>query len=165
MIARLIPGLMVLLSLGLYPSQASAHSVQTDYRLIAESLEVQSSFSTGESFGGAVVTVYAPNDTTHPWLQGMTDAQGKFLFQPDRTIPGEWSVSIGGTGDHGDRLTVPVTDRGVELDAISQAPYAAPHPLAQQITQQMAQQITVGGLVLGSSLGVGWWGWRRRSGL
>lgn len=147
--------LVVALLCLLFPAQAFAHSVQTDYRLISNALEIQSTFSTGEAFGGAPVIIYAPNDSTRPWLKGTTNQQGTFSFQPDSSLMGEWSVQIGGDGDHGDLLSVPVSDQGVEIDAISLAPYEAPH--------KFAKQMVVGGTVLGSSLGMaGWLRWRRR---
>lgn len=145
---------VVLLSLTLLPMPALAHSVQTDYRIVSDALEIQSTFSTGEALEGAPVTIYAPNDSTSPWLQGTTDQQGTFSFQPDPKLVGEWSVEIGGGDDHGDMLTVPVSNRGVELDAISQNPYEAPH--------QFARQVLVGGAVLGSMGAMSWLRWQRR---
>lgn len=143
-IRLLLPLLFALLSLTLCPTQAFAHSVLTDYRLVAESLEIQSTFTTGEALEGADVVVYAPNDSTHPWLKGATDQNGSFMFQPDRAIAGEWVVKIG-AGDHGDELAVPVSDQGVDIDAISLSPYEAPH--------WFAKQMAVVGILLGTSLG------------
>lgn len=147
-IRLVLPLLLALFSWTCWPAQAFAHSVQTDYRMVAESLEIQSTFSTGEAMEGATVEVYAPNDPARPWLQGTTDQDGKFLFQPDRAIAGEWSVKIG-AGDHGDELAVPVDEQGVEIDEISDRPYEAPH----QVAQQLAKQMVVAGILLGSSLG------------
>lgn len=148
-VTRLVlPLLFALFSWTCWPAQAFAHSVQTDYRMVAESLEIQSTFSTGEAMEGAMVEVYAPNDPTHPWLQGTTDQDGKFLFLPDRTIAGEWSIKIG-ANDHGDELAVPVNEQGVEIDEISARPYEAPHPVANQFAKQMV----VAGILLGGSLG------------
>lgn len=157
-VARLVipfSGLVVLLSLVGFPAPTLAHSVQTDYQMESDALELQATFSTGEAFGGAPVTVYAPNDPTRPWLRGTTDQQGNFSFQPDPKLVGEWSVEIGSVdADHGDLLTIPVSERGIEIDAISQNPYDAPHTLARQVL--------VGGAVLGSVGVVGWL--RRQSG-
>lgn len=152
-VARLVipflSGVVVLLSLVLFPAPTLAHSVQTDYQMESDALQLQSTFSTGEAFGDAPVTVYAPNDSTRPWLQGTTDRQGNFSFQPDPKLVGEWSVEIGSVdADHGDMLTVPVSERGIEIDAISQNPYDAPHKLARQVL--------VGGAVLGSASVAGW---------
>lgn len=151
-VVSLVAGLVVLLSFVWFPMPALAHSVQTDYRMVSDGLELQATFSTGEALEGAPVTIYAPNDSTRPWLQGTTDQQGNFSFQPDPKLVGEWSVEIGSVDeDHGDMLTVPVSERGVEIDAISQNPYDAPH--------KFARQVLVGGAVLGS---VGTVSWLRR---
>lgn len=145
--------LLVCLSLTLIgPLPAFAHSVLTDYRLVANALEIQSNFSTGEALEGAEVLVYAPNDSTRPWLQGKTDQNGVFLFQPDRSIAGEWSIKIG-EGDHGDILSVPVSQQGVDLDAISRSPYDAPHAVAQPFFTPLAKQMIVAGVLL-SGLGI-----------
>jgi nickel transport protein len=141
---------LICFSLTLSPAPAWAHGVLTDYRLVSDALEIQSTYSTGEAFEGAPVTIYAPNNLTHPWLEGKTDQNGAFQFQPDRAIPGEWSVKIGEAGDHGDILAVPVTAQGVDLNEISQAPFDQPHWLAK-----FSRQMIVFGLLL-SGLGA-WW--------
>jgi nickel transport protein len=147
---------LICLSLTIWPSPALAHSVLTDYRLVADALEVQSSYSTGEMLEGAKVVVYAPNDATKPWLEGQTDQQGRFQFQPDARLPGEWTVRIGETGDHGDLLSVPVTAAGIDLNEITQNPFEASHSLA------LGRQVLLAGLLLSGSLGMRWLTrWRR----
>lgn len=154
MAKQLLPLLIVVISFVLCPAPALAHSVQTDYQVVADALEVQSTFSTGEALEGAMVNIFSPHDETKPWLQGTTDTEGKFSFQPDREIVGEWSVKIG-QGDHGDILTVPVTAQGIDEQEISAAPHDAPH--------WWAKQMTVAGVFLTSSLGTTWWiRWRRK---
>lgn len=154
MIKRLLPLLVAVLSFVIAPAPAFAHSVETDYQVVANALEVQSMFSTGEALEGAPVTIFSPDDETKPWLQGTTDAEGKFSFQPDRSIVGEWSVKIG-QGDHGDILTVPVTAQGIDEQEISAAPHDAPH--------WWAKQMIVAGVFLSSSLATTWWmRWRRK---
>ena len=112
-----------LLALGILalPARTLAHSVETNYFMSSgESLELQSVYSNGEPMAGAEVTIYAPG-TAEPWQTVKTDAEGKFSFQPDRSIEGEWEVEIMQDGGmHGDALTVPVGDQGIELDNISQ---------------------------------------------
>lgn len=154
MIKLLLGLLLVVLSWTVSPGSALAHAVQTDYHLVADALKIQSTFDTGEALGGATVAVYAPNRPSQPWLTGVTDQNGTFQFQPDRTLTGEWSVRIG-QGDHGDILSVPVSSRGVDVDLISQAPYDAPH--------RWAKQMVVAGAVLGGSLGSQLL-WRRKQG-
>lgn len=112
-------GLSVLLWVGL-PGIAQAHVMQTDYSLLSQSKEfqLQATMSTGEAGNDAIVKVYAPNNPDKPWMEGKTDQDGKFAFKPDSSIPGDWTVRIG-EGDHGDILTVPVSQQGVDLDKVS----------------------------------------------
>jgi hypothetical protein len=113
--------LIVSVVLGL-PGTAIAHSVQTDYLVASNSeMDLEVTFSTGEAFENAPVKVYAPTQLSQPWLEGQTDAKGRFAFKPDRTLKGDWRVEVGmvNTGDHGDILTVPVGEHGIESQRIS----------------------------------------------
>lgn len=171
---RLILAICVgLLGLTIWPSSALAHAVLTDYRLVADALEVQSSYSTGEALTGAKVVVYAPNDPTRPWLEGKTDPEGRFQFQPDASLTGDWTVRIGELGDHGDLLSVPVTTAGIDLNDISQNPSDRPHELAsdsalaptsgQDSPMAWGRQAVLAGVLLSSSLGMRWLTrWRRK---
>lgn len=137
---RLIFGSILLLGLVSYPGQALAHMIETDYQLITDSfatqsLEIQSVFSTGEVFPNAPIIVYAPNDPDQPWLEGTTDENGQFVFYPDPTLVGEWSVEIG-EDSHWDKLRIPVGNRGIEFDAITHLDTQTPHrhyPFADQM--------------------------------
>lgn len=116
--------MIVALLLGLtllgFPKAASAHALQADYSLLRKSqLEIQAKFSTGEPFPFADVQVFAPKDATRPWLESKANAQGQFEFIPDPAQKGDWTVKIG-KSDHKDILTIPVSDRGVEVNEISQ---------------------------------------------
>lgn len=113
------------LSLGLLctAGAASAHMVQTDYQLRLDRLEIQTTFGEEEAFAGAPVSVYSPENPDQPFMIGRTDENGKFSFQPDTAIEGDWSIEIGDANDsHWDYLVVPVTGHQVDLDAVSAAP-------------------------------------------
>ncbi|NET36506.1 MAG: DUF4198 domain-containing protein [Cyanothece sp. SIO1E1] len=127
--ARLLMPLMLLTLLGL-PTKALAHAVETNYLLGGNKLEFQSGFRTGEALAGATVKVYAPNNSTEPWMEGVTDEEGRFSFIPDASLQGDWKIKIG-QGGHSDIWTVPVGADGIEADYISEGPkddihYAAP---------------------------------------
>ena len=110
------------LSLMLGAKTATAHAVQTDFQMHFDALEIQATFGDGESFPGAPVMVYSPENPHEPMLMGHTDSEGKFSFQPSADIQGEWAVEIGDAEtSRWDYLVVPVNDAGVELDAISQS--------------------------------------------
>jgi nickel transport protein len=141
-----IPVFTLFVSLLLAPSPAMAHSVQTDYWMKSGMMEIQSTYSTGESLEGAPVAIYAPNNFTLPWKETTTDKEGKFEFNPDPSIPGNWTIKIG-EGDHGDILTIPVGPQGVQIDAVSQNPYQAPH------SHYIARQVMIGATALSGGLG------------
>ena len=135
--------LLATVGIAVAPTKAFAHQVQTNYFLNAwpeaqsptaqsptvqngvarqgESLELQSTFSNGQPLKGAKVSVYAPNQPFHPHSTGMTDSQGRFSFNPDKAIAGEWEVKIKRDG-HSDILYVPVTGEGIDSEAIASAP-------------------------------------------
>ncbi len=100
------------------PAKTLAHAMQTNYAFLEE-LEFQSVYSNGEPAKNAKVLVYAPNNLDEPWMVGETDEEGRFSFLPDNSIPGEWEVEFEQEG-HGDILTVPVNDKGIDFDNISQ---------------------------------------------
>lgn len=164
MLKSLCFAIVLLLSCVIFPRPVLAHSVQTDYQVVANALQVQSTFSTGEAFQGAIVRVFAPNQPDRPWLEGSTDTDGKFSFQPDQAIAGDWSVEIG-EGDHGDILSVPVNAQGIDAEAISQAPeipHVHAHPIAAisapvaPTASRFTRQMLVVGMLLGG-LGTRWW--------
>ncbi|HIK56494.1 MAG TPA: hypothetical protein IGS37_15205 [Synechococcales cyanobacterium M55_K2018_004] len=104
-----------------FPTAALAHSVETNFSLTDKAqLELQVQFSTGEPFQMAPVQIYAPEQPNTPWMIGATDDQGKFAFQPDNKLTGDWKIRIGEL-NHADILRVPVTSQGVAIDQISEA--------------------------------------------
>jgi nickel transport protein len=102
------------------PGTAYAHVMQTDYSLLSQSKEfqLQATMSTGEAGKDTLVKVYSPKDANTPWMEGKTDQSGKFVFKPDVSLLGDWTIRIG-EGDHGDILTVPVSQQGIDLDKVS----------------------------------------------
>ncbi|MEM9164387.1 MAG: carboxypeptidase regulatory-like domain-containing protein, partial [Cyanobacteria bacterium P01_F01_bin.4] len=109
------------------PGKALAHAVQTNYLLNSQqSLELEATFGNGEPFKGAKVSVYAPNNPVQPWTQGVTDSQGRFVFEPNSDIEGDWEVMIRQQG-HGDILSVPVSDDGIQADLISRGEVSDVH--------------------------------------
>ena len=114
------------------PTKAFAHQVQTDYILkntpfadqvqgSDQTLELQTKFSNGQPLKGAKVKVYSPEQSLVPYKTGVTDSQGRYSFNPDESIPGEWEVEIRRQG-HADILYVPVTGDGVEAGLVASDP-------------------------------------------
>jgi len=110
------------------PSEAFAHQVQTNYILNSspyaaqsekdQTLELQTTFSNGQPLKGAKVRVYSPEQTLRPYETGVTDNQGRYSFNPDETVTGEWEVQIQRQG-HADILYVPVTEEGIDADLLA----------------------------------------------
>ena len=109
------------------PTKAFAHQVQTNYILqntpFAEqgndqTLELQTTFSNGRPLKGAKVKVYSPEQSLRPVETGVTDGQGRYSFNPDESVTGEWEVQIQREG-HGDILYVPVTEDGIDADLMA----------------------------------------------
>lgn len=112
----------------LTPKAALAHLIETDFQARFNQFELKATFSTGEAFPDAPVTVYSPDNPDEPLLVGRTDANGEFSFQPDTTKTGNWKVEIGNADDaHWDRLIVPVTKQGIDVEEISALPPQPEH--------------------------------------
>ncbi|MEM1366831.1 MAG: hypothetical protein AAGG02_02215 [Cyanobacteria bacterium P01_H01_bin.15] len=123
---RMLLGALVLSGFAVFPQLVSAHSLETNFRRLEGTLETESVFSNGEVFPNAPVTVYSPEDPNTPFLEGRTDENGKFVFEPDPAIEGEWSVEIG-EDSHWDALSVPVRDRNIDFEQISKVPTDTSH--------------------------------------
>ncbi|NET05127.1 MAG: DUF4198 domain-containing protein [Symploca sp. SIO2B6] len=143
---QLIFTLSLLLALVAYPIKASAHSLETDYQLKSNALEIQATFSNGEPFPDAAIVVFSPDDPTHPWLEARTDENGKFIFNPEQALAGDWSIEIG-EDSHWDNIIVPVSDRGISLEEIS---YLDKHDSDHHY--HLTNQFIVLGIALGGGL-------------
>lgn len=111
------------------PTQALAHQVQTNYILqntpfaeqgVDQTLELQTTFSNGQPLKGAKVKIYSPEQSLRPVETGVTDSQGRYSFNPDESVTGEWEVQIQRQG-HGDILYVPVTEEGIDEDRLARS--------------------------------------------
>lgn len=104
---RLIAAMSGVLALGLLvPVKAYAHGAHIEYSSNV-AIEIVAKYDTGSPMGGAQVVVYAPDDTTTPWLTGVCDDEGRFSFVPDTSKPGTWDVQVRQAG-HGDIIHIPV---------------------------------------------------------
>jgi nickel transport protein len=77
---------------------AAAHGAFVDMGT-TEAVAIQARYDTGALMAGAQVSVFAPDNPAQPWLTGMTDADGRFVFVPDDRA-GQWAVQVRQAG-HG----------------------------------------------------------------
>ena len=96
-----------LLTLLLFPAMTAwAHGAHIEYT-ITMAVEIVAAYDTGSPMAGGQVTVYAPDDPATPWLEGVCDEDGRFVFTPDPTKPGTWDVQVRQAG-HGDMVHIPI---------------------------------------------------------
>lgn len=96
----------VLISVFGASARAIAHGVRMQARE-TQAIEVNAEYDNGEPMAEAQVTVYAPSEPTSPWLEGTTDKNGNFMFTPDSSQPGNWSIQVRQAG-HGSIVNVPI---------------------------------------------------------
>jgi nickel transport protein len=87
------------------PGDAIAHGANIEYKSTS-ALQINATYDSGQPMANAQVTIYAPNDPATPWLTGMTDENGGFIFVPDPTKVGNWEVKVRQAG-HGDIISIP----------------------------------------------------------
>lgn len=102
----LIP--LIFVSVVSWSAPVAAHGTKIEYRT-TEAIAIDAKYDTGEPMSEAQVTVYAPDDPSTPWLQGTADANGNFLFTPDPSKPGNWTVRVRQAG-HGDIINIAVAE-------------------------------------------------------
>ena len=90
----------------IHPLPSLAHSTSVNYQ-ITEAIAIEATFDNGKPMVNAQVVVYAPDNPSIPWQQGLTDKQGKFTFVPDFNNQGNWSVKVRSAG-HGKIIDIPI---------------------------------------------------------
>ncbi|MGL5508101.1 MAG: hypothetical protein ACRDB1_00660, partial [Microcoleaceae cyanobacterium] len=73
---------------------------------INQAISLQAEYESGLPMQQAQVIVYAPNQPNKPWMQGMTNNEGKFIFIPDNKLSGNWQIKVSQAG-HGNIINVP----------------------------------------------------------
>ncbi len=109
------------------PGDAIAHGANIEYKSTS-AMQIKATYDSGQPMANAQVTIYAPDDPATPWLTGMTDENGGFIFVPDPTKVGNWEVKVRQAG-HGGIISIP---GGNSPTAINQN---KPHAGSQSLTQ------------------------------
>ncbi|MDJ1173717.1 carboxypeptidase-like regulatory domain-containing protein [Roseofilum capinflatum] len=94
-----------IVSLLAFSEKAIAHGVQIQHHQIP-AVQIQATYDSGEPMDNAQVTIYAPDDPANPWMQGISDTQGEFVFVPEPGQTGTWTVRIRKAG-HGQIFHIP----------------------------------------------------------
>lgn len=98
---------------------ALAHGAKLAYQPI-NGIEIHARYDSGEPMKAAQINVYAPDDPNQPWLTGFTDDDGRFVFSPDTSRPGNWEVMVRQAG-HGDILAIPVAGNAAAVGALEES--------------------------------------------
>jgi nickel transport protein len=96
-----------------------AHGVKVEHHSVA-AIAVAAHYDSGQPMAEAQVLVYAPNNSTEPWLTGVTDKEGKFIFTPAGDRPGNWEVAVR-QGGHGNMITIPWQPETTAVDSTDTA--------------------------------------------
>lgn len=111
---KLVAPLALFLALN-WSARASAHGVKIDYN-VSRAIEINANYDNGEPMSNAQVTVYAPDDPSTPWATGSADEKGRFIFTPDPSKSGTWTVRVRQAG-HGDLINIPFAEDAAALDS------------------------------------------------
>jgi nickel transport protein len=98
--------LLCAISLPWLASPVAGHG--TGYEILGSGgITIRAFFDSGEPLARANVKVFAPRET-EPHATSVTDADGVFMFRPDR--PGVWVLQVLDRGGHGVRINCDVND-------------------------------------------------------
>jgi len=102
---RFIITLTLLIFILAIPVKVYAHGAHIQYT--SSGIEITAKYDNGEPMSGAQIVIYTPDDLSNAWLTGTLDDGGKFTFNPDTSITGNWKVKVRLAG-HGDIINIPV---------------------------------------------------------
>ncbi|MGL6282824.1 MAG: carboxypeptidase regulatory-like domain-containing protein [Microcoleaceae cyanobacterium] len=94
-----------LLNLLILQPNTHAHAIKIIPE-INQAISLQAKYESGLPMQQAQVIVYAPNQPNKPWMQGMTNNEGKFIFIPDNKLSGNWQIKVSQAG-HGNIINIP----------------------------------------------------------
>lgn len=85
-----------------------AHAMEVEQSR-GEAVEVVAAYDNGDPVNEGQVLVYAPGGDSEPWATGTTDEEGRYVFMPDASQPGEWEIRAQQAG-HGASTSVEVEE-------------------------------------------------------
>ncbi|TVP69489.1 MAG: carboxypeptidase regulatory-like domain-containing protein [Rhodobacteraceae bacterium] len=122
------------------PLVASSHAALIEAET-AQAIRLHAFYDTGAPMSHAQVIIYAPDDASTPWGQGVTDRDGRleFVLGPEA---GRWSFQVRQSG-HGAMVHVEIDDNASFMTAASSA---------QSWGQRLVMVALVGWGALGTAL-------------
>ncbi len=136
-----------------------AHGAHIEYQP-TESIQIQAKYDSGEPMKAAQVMVYSPENLSEPWTQGTTDDQGRFVFSPDTSQPGNWEVTVRQAG-HGDIVAIPVAGgaaTGAAGGRTATSGEAAESPICEAASESSPQTAQLSPVQQGITIGAVIWG-------
>jgi nickel transport protein len=82
------------------------HGVETT--VLTRGTGIEARYSDSSPLSDSEVTVFSPSNEKKPYLKGITDTHGRFMFIPDKK--GTWTVTINDGMGHGDTKKITVSE-------------------------------------------------------
>ena len=86
------------------------HGAQVTWTMEGDSVHISAFFDDGQPMSSAQVSVFTASAPTVPYLTGLTDANGSYLFFPDVSESTDWDVQVRKAG-HGDIIHFSLADQ------------------------------------------------------
>lgn len=102
--------------------RAIAHGAVLEYNA-TQAYEILATYDSGTPMVEAQVAIFSPENPSEPWMTGVTDAEGRFLFTPP--TPGNWEVQVRQAG-HGDLVVIPVAEGAIAATPAAESTDAPP---------------------------------------
>ncbi|MFM1841350.1 MAG: hypothetical protein RLZZ490_81 [Cyanobacteriota bacterium] len=160
------PGLVLFFLISTFLGRAfpaAAHGVKVQHQAVT-AIAVVAQYDSGKPMAEAQVLVYAPDNPKEPWLTGITDKQGKFLFTPDGDRPGNWEIAVRQAG-HGAMVTIPWETMGIngnrqnaQADSINPSNPTAHQSVSEITLTSTPASATLSPIQRGITLGAIIWG-------
>ncbi|BAQ60294.1 hypothetical protein GM3708_700 [Geminocystis sp. NIES-3708] len=139
-------------------SKVSAHGSVINYQS-KEVIEIDAKFDNGKPMANAQVVIYSPTNPTQSWLTGITDDKGKFIFTPDFSQEGDWTIKIRSAG-HGNVVNIPIkstpTQKTDEINSSSSSVSQENHKIIQSQSPNITSSPTMMQKLMMAATGV--WG-------
>ncbi len=110
-----LAGLVICAAGCLAPPAAFSHAAMIEAET-AQAIRLHAHFDNGAPMSHAQVVIYAPQDPTVPWGQGVTDRDGRLEFVLGPEV-GRWSFQVRQAG-HGAIAHIHIDDTGTTVSAL-----------------------------------------------